>query len=251
MRRQQGIHFEGAVAFGLRGHEPFCLWLAAVVGALAVGTTWGSAVGPTSGQEARSTAGHDSKPQDSASTASTGHVAGRVSVPAGQTRPETVVFLESAEGQRAFEAPQRPAVVSQKGAQFSPSLLVICVGQKVEFRNDEDRAIEHNVFSRSPTESFDLGLYSPGISKSVTFEKPGPVRLGCSIHRYMDGIILVCPTPFFAVVGADGEYRIEGVPAGSYRIHTWQRRRRYRDQTQAVSVSAGQTATVDFALSRK
>src|SRR5207244_3353166 len=123
---------------------------------------------------------------------------------------EIVVYLESTDPARRFDPPKTPATISQKGAQFSPSLLVICVGQVVDFRNDEDRRIEHNVFSHSPAKDFDLGLYAPGPNKPVTFEKPGPVHLFCSIHRYMDGFIYVCPTPFFAQVAADGHFEISG-----------------------------------------
>src|SRR5262249_3099128 len=72
-------------------------------------------------------------------------------------------------------SPLAPAVISQKGAQFSPALSIVCVGQSVEFHNDEDRLIEHNVFSRSKAKPFDLGLYPPPEQKTVTFDSPGPV----------------------------------------------------------------------------
>jgi len=40
--------------------------------------------------------------------------------------------------------------------------MIVTVGQAVDFLNDEDRLIEHNVFSNSPAKRFDLGLYRPG-----------------------------------------------------------------------------------------
>ena len=72
----------------------------------------------------------------------------------------------------------------------------------MDFRNDEPKPVEHNVFSNSEAKRFDLGLYKPGEPiEPVTFEQAGAVRLRCSIHRYMDGVVYVTPTPFFAVVG--------------------------------------------------
>lgn len=180
-----------------------------------------------------------------------GRVAGRVTAEAGKTLPEMIVYLESTDPDRRFPAPTEPAVISQKGAKFQPNPLIICVGQSVEFRNDEDRPIEHNVFSRSPARTFDLGLYKPGVDKRVTFDQPGPVRLFCSIHRYMDGMIFVCPTPFFAKVGADGRFDIAEVPPGSYHVKTWQARQRFKEQSAEVEVTSAQAAEVAIEMRRK
>ncbi|MCH7526082.1 MAG: hypothetical protein IID39_01465 [Planctomycetes bacterium] len=196
------------------------------------------------------------KPDESSPTlaSTTEHgatVAGRVTVKSKRRLPQTVLYIEPVDPVRRFQPPANEIVVSQRGAKFSPSLLVISVGQTVEFRNDENRPIEHNVFSRSPTAPFDLGLYRPGISKPVTFDKPGVVRLYCSIHRYMDGLIYVCPTPFFARVDDDGHYKIEDVPAGEYYLKTWQQRQRYAEQSKRILVQEDTLLNVDFELIRK
>jgi hypothetical protein len=141
--------------------------------------------------------------------------------------------------------------MSQQGAKFSPSLLIISVGQRVDFLNDENRPIEHNVFSQSPAKQFDLGLWRPPTRKSVTFDKPGLVRLFCSIHRYMDGIIYVCPTPFFTTVANDGTFSISGAPPGDYILKTWQRTPRYSEQQQPITITEGKTSVVHLQMSRK
>lgn len=185
------------------------------------------------------------------SSGPSGSVSGKVTCAAGRKLPEMVVYLESTEAGRRFPAPVDSAVIAQKGAKFSPPLLVIAAGQTVEFRNDEDRPIEHNVFSSSPSKPFDLGLYRPGSDKRVVFDKPGLVRLYCSIHRYMDGLIYVCPSPFFALVATDGSYRIEGIPAGKYRISTWQKQRRFADRSNEIEIPGGERVSVDFEMGIK
>src|SRR4249919_1555597 len=57
---------------------------------------------------------------------------------------EMVVFLESPDADRPMPAPPPAIKVSQKDAQFSPRMVVVTVGQSVEFVNDEARPIEHN-----------------------------------------------------------------------------------------------------------
>ncbi|MBC8109192.1 MAG: methylamine utilization protein [Anaerolineae bacterium] len=164
---------------------------------------------------------------------------------------EMVVFLESPDTARAMPPPPAPIKVSQKDAQFSPKMVVVSVGQSVEFLNDEARPIEHNVFSNSPAKRFDLGLYGPGQSKSVVFDKPGPVALFCSIHRYMDGVVFVSPTPYTSRVNPDGHYQIDDVPPGNWIVKTWQRRKRFLEMSVPVTVEAEKIATVVLELKKK
>jgi plastocyanin len=163
------------------------------------------------------------------------------------------VYLEPVDPRVASSVapPEKVEVVSQKGAKFAPSLLVIARGQTVEFRNDEQRPVEHNVFSRSPAKPFDLGLFPPPQAKRVTFSEPGPVQLYCSIHRYMDGVIYVCPTPYFATVGADGSFSIDDVPVGEWRARTWQRSARFDDAEQVVRVESNERRTLNLEMKRQ
>ena len=178
-------------------------------------------------------------------------VSGTVTADGDVPLAEMVVFLESPDAQRKVQQDTSTVKVSQKGAQFDPKLVVISVGQTVEFLNDEDRLIEHNVFSNSPAKRFDLGLYGPGQSKKLTFDKPGPVFLYCSIHRYMDGVVFVSPTPYFSRVDKRGAYTIENVPPGRWVVKTWQRRRRFAEQSIPVTAGVGQPAVVDLELKKK
>ena len=189
--------------------------------------------------------------EGAAQDAPRGSVAGRVTASTGAL-PEMIVYLEPVAPSAGvtFAPPQRVEVISQQGAKFAPSLLVISRGQTVEFRNDEQRPIEHNVFSRSPAKPFDLGLFPPPQAKRVTFDEPGPVQLYCSIHRYMDGVIYVCPTPLFAKVGADGNFAIDNVPPGEWRLRTWQRSARFDDAEQVVRVGANQRVTLNLEMTR-
>jgi plastocyanin len=186
-----------------------------------------------------------------AATQPSGVIAGKVTSEGEVPLSELVIYLESPDAGRAVPAPGPAVKVSQKGAQFAPALSIISVGQTVEFPNDEDRLIEHNVFSNAPAKRFDLGLYPPGQTRSVTFDKAGAVFLYCSIHRHMDGVIFVSPTPYTSRVDNDGNYKIEGVPAGKWMLKTWQRRKRFPEQSVAVEVGAGKTVSANLELRRK
>ncbi|MFN0137859.1 MAG: plastocyanin/azurin family copper-binding protein [Phycisphaerae bacterium] len=176
-------------------------------------------------------------------------VSGEVSPSPTGRIPEMVVYLESAAPGTQYDAPKQPIIVSQKGAQFAPSLIVVQVGSTVSFANDEDTAIEHNVYSKSDAKPFDLGLYKPGVARDVTFDKAGPIHLMCSIHKQMNGHIFVAPSPFFARV-IDGKFTIENVPPGKYELKTWQRTPRFLETSQPITVGDGPLAGVRVDLKR-
>jgi plastocyanin len=136
-----------------------------------------------------------------------------------ETDSRSVVYLESAP-LGAFEQPVRTtAIMNQRNETFVPHVLAIMTGTTVEFPNTD--RIYHNVFSLSKTTRFDLGRYAAGHSKSVRFDTPGIVRVFCEIHSHMNAFILVFSHPFFAVTTADGRYRIEHVPPGTYNVIAW------------------------------
>jgi plastocyanin len=134
-------------------------------------------------------------------------------------RRRSVVYLETAP-QAAFEAPAPGrAVLDQRNETFLPYVLAVTVGSTVEFPNS-DRTY-HNVFSLSKAKKFDLGRYPRGQSRSVRFDRPGEVRVFCEIHSHMSAWILVFAHRYFAATDAEGRWRIEGVPPGTYTLAVW------------------------------
>ena len=104
----------------------------------------------------------------------------------------------------------------QKNKTFLPHVLAVEVGTTVDFPNDDP--IFHNAFSNYNGQIFDVALYPPGSSRSVTFRRVGVVRVFCNIHSTMSAVIVVVNTSLFAVTGKDGSFEIEGVPKGDYRV---------------------------------
>jgi hypothetical protein len=101
-------------------------------------------------------------------------------------------------------------------------VAVVPVGGEVEFPNMDP--VFHNVFSVSGENRFDLDLYKKPKSRSWVFRHAGLVRVYCNIHPQMSAFVLVRDNPFWARVGADGRFVIEGVPAGSWTVRAWHER---------------------------
>lgn len=141
-----------------------------------------------------------------------------------------VVWLEQAPGGPPLPRP-RPirTQILQKNKTFSPHVLAIPVGSTVDLPNDDP--IFHNAFSNYNGQIFDIGLYPPGSSRSVTFRRPGVVRVFCNIHSSMSAVIVVLNSPFYATSAKNGTFEIRDVPNGLYRLSFYYERA--TDQTLA------------------
>ena len=142
-------------------------------------------------------------------------------------------------------APHR--VMEQRHETFAPRVLGVPVGTTVDFPNHDP--VLHNVFSASPAKKFDLGMYDPGETRSVTFDTPGVVRIGCNVHAKMEAFIVVHPNPYVAVTDAHGGYTITGVPAGSYQVRVWHES--LAERQIPVVVRDGQVEPLDVQLERR
>jgi plastocyanin len=136
-----------------------------------------------------------------------------------------------------------PAVLAQEGLQFKPALLVVQVGTPVSFPNRDP--IYHNVVSFSAAKKFDLGRFKPGDEPPpLVFDKPGTVPLRCEVHDHMVGAIVVVDSPHFTKSDADGNFRLEGLPAGMHTFRVWLTPKESLERT--VELRPGQTVTVDW-----
>jgi len=131
----------------------------------------------------------------------------------GAQPSQAVVYAEPLD--RPAPATPGKATFQQKNKTFLPHVAAVPIGSTVIFPNDD--AIFHNVFSLSPPQPFDLGLYRAGDSKQQVFAKPGVHHVFCNIHPQMSAFLVVAPTPFVTVAGQDGTWRLE-VPPGKYRV---------------------------------
>lgn len=97
-----------------------------------------------------------------------------------KTLPAIIAIALTAGASVAFAVTH---VVTQKDKKFSVSALQVKVGETVTFRNDDN--FFHNIFSLSPSNTFDLGSFGKGEGRNVTLAKEGVVDVECAIHPQM------------------------------------------------------------------
>ncbi len=112
-----------------------------------------------------------------------------------------------------------PYRMAQRDMQFEPFVLIVPVGAEVAFPNLDP--FKHHVYSFSAAHAFELKLYGREETRTVKFDKPGVIALGCNIHDDMTAFIRVVDTPFAIKSTARGEAVIRDIPAGPATLTIW------------------------------
>ena len=169
-------------------------------------------------------------------------ITGRVIGADGKGIADAVVFVQSPTDSRKMPDGLVPmATMDQIEKTFVPGLLPIVVGTSVRFPNHDQ--IHHHVYSFSRTKTFELPLYKGTDASPVLFDKVGVVKVGCNIHDWMSGIILVLPTPYFAQTDAEGRFTLADLPHGQYSLVAWHELSKSKPEETAQSMDVGKGAT--------
>jgi plastocyanin len=171
-----------------------------------------------------------------------GSVTGQVTLSAKPVGP-VIVYIKHIDG--VTPATDAESTLSQIDVQFKPGVLVVLAGATVHFPNLDK--VWHNVFSLSPGNEFDLGLYRGGTSQSMQLKTPGEVRVYCNIHPQMEATILVLENKAFAEVKPDGSFVIENVPPGNYQLIAWERT--HTPMVREILVVEAKATRMDYTLS--
>jgi plastocyanin len=110
-------------------------------------------------------------------------------------------------------------VVAQQNLQFRPFLTVVPVGADVSFPNLDPT--KHHVYSFSAAKKFELKLFAKDQSRTVHFDRPGVVALGCNIHDQMSAFIFVTDTGWTARTNAQGMAVFADAPNAPARVAVW------------------------------
>jgi plastocyanin len=170
-------------------------------------------------------------------------VSGHVDAPAPVK--QLVVYLEPEDAVKRDQA-QQVHVVSQQDTEFRSPLTIITAGDKVQWSNDESKEIDHNIFSLSPLARFDLGLGEKGSKLEQAFNHTGVVNYYCSVHKNMEGKIIVLPNRYFQVLDRPSDFSIDNVPEGNWTLNAVVLHLRYK--AEPVKLNLGKAPVNNLTL---
>jgi plastocyanin len=163
------------------------------------------------------------------------HLSGTVEVEDGKSLNNIIVYLEPLDSP---SPPMNPLVhaVTQKGRRFNPELLVVSPGDKIQFLNDEDREIDHNIYSLSKLKNFDLGLGERGSVLEVEIKNVGAGNIYCSVHKFMEGRVVSISTRFFTILEKPGQFILPNIPSGKWKVNSYVFHNRYKTVPVTITI---------------
>ncbi|GGA40128.1 hypothetical protein GCM10010981_31740 [Dyella nitratireducens] len=131
--------------------------------------------------------------------------------------PNTLVYFVPAKG-RVHVKPGHFSIYTVNH-DFRPAAMAVPLGSTVTFTNLDE--LLHNLYSATPSSTFDFQFQASGQSISHSFTHAGLVLIGCSVHRSMELDLVVVPTPYVSQVSADGHFVLHGLPRGPGQLYFW------------------------------
>ncbi|MFQ5723934.1 MAG: carboxypeptidase regulatory-like domain-containing protein [Terriglobia bacterium] len=145
-----------------------------------------------------------------------------------------IVALKDVPLPPGYRPPPSRLVLANRDCRFRPHAAVLTIGSRIEVVNSDP--IFHTVHLYSLREQ-NLAM-PPDSSKVVQrVSQPGYIIVKCDIHGWMQAFLRVDGHPYHSVSGADGRFRIENIPPGSYTVEVWHEY--FGPQEARVTVEAG------------
>jgi hypothetical protein len=186
-----------------------------------------------------------------------------------QTLKDVVIYIENVQNGKPFEF--KGTKVNADGCRFlvqgGPSTFAGVVVKKKEIAienmdadpNDPKAVtgVLHNphayeVAGASSSTIFNLPLPEKGqvVKKPVTLRKKESIfKVECDQHNYMQVYFQPVTNPYYAIVGEDGSFSIDGIPPGTYEVYAWHPT--LGKQEVNVTIPAKGQAKADFAFAAK
>lgn len=136
----------------------------------------------------------------------------------GRPVGNVVVYLQNHET-GAMPQTQHAHEIRQEDKKFAPYVSVVRQHEEIVFTNHDD--ITHHMYSFNGPARFDFRLQPEEGSTVADFAEPGVIAMGCNIHDWMSGYVMVVDTPFYALTDDAGLATFADVPANEYHLVAW------------------------------
>lgn len=144
-----------------------------------------------------------------------------VVVTKGKLRDVVVRIKNGTAGQH--KAPDKPALIDQQDCMYTPRVVGIVAGQKLQVRNSDGTF--HNVWGQVANKDVFNKPQAPKAADLTldpsTAKADDVIELKCGVHGWMHAYVAVQDHPYFAVTGTDGKFEIKDLAPGTYTLEAW------------------------------
>lgn len=138
--------------------------------------------------------------------------------------------------------------VGQQNKSFIPYISVMQLGSDVKFNNKDN--ITHHIYSPVGENKFSVKVRSGQQVIKSDFKQAGEVSMGCNIHDWMSGYMLIVDTPFFAKSDKSGNTEININKSGQYKVIVWHPQMKEANNRVTKIITINNTMEVTMQLSK-
>lgn len=117
-----------------------------------------------------------------------------------------------------WTAPPTAVLLNQEGCIYQPHVLALMIGQTLEISNADP--LNHNVHAEAAINTPFNVAQPPRAEKLFQRFQHQEIMMPvtCGVHPWMRAYVSVLEHPFFAVTDDTGNFKIEGLPPGTYQL---------------------------------
>jgi len=158
-----------------------------------------------------------------------------------------VVYLETPQGMHV-DKNDKVVAVTQIDKSFSPYIGVMQKDSAVTFHNKDN--ITHHIYSPLGNNKFAFKLRAGQQQLKRDFGDVGAIAMGCNIHDWMSGHLLIVDTPYYAMTDVNGVASFDVLNTGNYKIVVWHPQMATKENRMSQMLEVNKPATVKFILSK-
>lgn len=117
---------------------------------------------------------------------------------------------------------EKEVIIDNAKCVFTPHVAAVMAGGKIKIKNSDD--ILHNThgfLKRATIFNVALPRQHQEIDITQKLRRTGVVEILCDAHTHMRAWLLVHDNPYVAVTDENGNFTIDEIPAGKYKITMW------------------------------
>jgi len=137
-----------------------------------------------------------------------------------------VVYLYKVKQGKPFPKELKAVTLNQKECTFAPLFAVMANGGKITAVNQDPTL--HNIHTyeiigKARRTVFNVSQPKAGdkFTKKVKMRRGVGMKIECDAHDFMHGYMFIAPSPYYAVINDKGEFKIDNIPPGEYKVRLW------------------------------
>ncbi len=129
-----------------------------------------------------------------------------------------VVFIQNI--LKGKPVPKEGVIIDNKNCAFQPHVQVGTKGQMLIIKNSDPMLHNTHIYLGKRT-VYNFALPKTGMELKKPINQTGLMTVECDAHDWMKGYLYVVDHPYITVTDTNGNFSIEDIPPGEYKLVIW------------------------------